>query len=192
MTPTGATIRPAAHSDLKAVADIYAHYVLHTVTTFDGTARSAAAWERRLDELTGSGLPFLVAELSGAVAGFAYAGPWRPRPAYQYTVEDTIYLAPDATGRGLGTALLGSLITEAGRAGRRQMIAVIADTGSEASAALHRRFGFTDAGRLTAVGHKHGRWIDTLLMQRPLSAEGPDHERGRRCDSGLGGGAELA
>lgn len=178
MAPPQATIRPAVHADLKAVADIYAHYVRHTVTTFDETPRSVAEWERRLDELTGRGLPFLVAELSGAVAGFAYAGPWRPKPAYQHTVEDTIYLAPDATGRGLGTALLGPLITETARAGRRQMIAVIADTGSDASAALHRRFGFTDAGRLTAVGHKHGRWIDTLLMQRPLPAQGPGHERG--------------
>ncbi|MEU5613046.1 N-acetyltransferase family protein [Streptomyces sparsogenes] len=170
MTFPEATIRPAVRADLKAVADIYAHYVRHTVATFDQTPRSTADWERRLDELTAHGLPFLVAELSGAVAGFAYAGPWRTKPAYRYTVEDTIYLAPDATGRGLGSALLGPLITEAGRAGRRRMIAVIADTGSEASAALHRRFGFTDAGRLTAVGHKHGRWIDTLLMQRPLDA----------------------
>ncbi len=104
------------------------------------------------------------------MAGYAYAGPWRPKPAYQHTVEDTIYLAPDVTGQGLGTALLDSLITETTRAGRRRMIAVIADTGSDASAALHRRFGFTDAGRLTAVGHKHGRWIDTLLLQRPLPA----------------------
>ncbi|MDX3232190.1 GNAT family N-acetyltransferase [Streptomyces sp. ME19-01-6] len=178
MTPPKATIRPAVHADLKAVSDIYAHYVHHTVATFDETPRSAADWGQWLDDLTGRGLPFLVAEVSGAVAGFAYAGPWRPKPAYQYAVEDTIYLAPDATGRGLGTALLSPLITEATRAGRRQMIAVIADTGSDASAALHRRFGFADAGRLTAVGHKHGRWIDTLLMQRPLSEPGPDHERG--------------
>ena len=182
----GTAIRPAGHADLKAVADLYTHYVRHSVITFDETPRSAADWERLLRDLTGRGLPFLVAELSGAVAGFAYAAPWRPKPAYRYTVEDTIYLAPDATGQGLGTALLGRLIAEAGRAGKRQMIAVIADTGgddsggdtgggpgSAASTALHRRFGFTDAGRLTAVGHKHGRWVDTVLLQRPLSAREP-------------------
>ncbi|MFI0775459.1 GNAT family N-acetyltransferase [Streptomyces sp. NPDC021212] len=176
----GTAIRPAGHADLKAVADIYTHYVRHSVITFDETPRSAADWEQLLRDLTVRGLPFLVAELSGAVAGFAYAAPWRPKPAYRYTVEDTIYLAPDATGQGLGTALLGRLITEAGRAGKRQMIAVIADTGSDgtgdatgsdASTALHRRFGFTDTGRLTAVGHKHGRWVDTVLLQRPLSAQ---------------------
>lgn len=174
MAVPSAIIRPVARADLKTVADIYAHYVLQTVITFDRTPPTVADWEQRLDDLTGRGLPFLVTELSGTVAGYAYAGPWRPKPAYQHTVEDTIYLAPDVTGRGLGTALLDSLITETTRAGRRRMIAVIADTGSDASAALHRRFGFTDAGRLTAVGRKHGRWIDTLLLQRPLSAEEPE------------------
>lgn len=182
MALPGTVIRPAGHADLKAVADIYAHYVRHTVITFDETPRSAADWERLLGDLAVRGLPFLVAEVSGAVAGFAYAAPWRPKPAYRYTVEDTIYLAPDATGRGLGAALLDRLITEAGRAGTRRMIAVIADTGGDgtgsegpgsgASTALHRRFGFTDAGRLTAVGHKHGRWVDTVLLQRPLREEG--------------------
>ncbi|MFD7499494.1 GNAT family N-acetyltransferase [Streptomyces sp. NPDC059850] len=161
-------IRPATRADLRSVADIYAHYVQQTVITFDSTPPTVADWEERLDAFTGRGLPFLVADVSGAVAGYAYASPWRPKPAYQYTVEDTIYLAPDATGRGLGSALLESLITEATRAGKQRMIAVIADTGSDVSAALHRRFGFTDAGRLTAVGHKHGRWIDTLLLQRSL------------------------
>ncbi|MFI0816838.1 GNAT family N-acetyltransferase [Streptomyces sp. NPDC021098] len=192
MALPGTVIRPAGHDDLKAVADIYAHYVRHSVITFDETPRSAADWERLLGDLAVRGLPFLVAEVSGAVVGFAYAAPWRPKPAYRYTVEDTIYLAPDVTGRGLGAALLDRLITEAGRAGTRRMIAVIADTGgdgsagdgpggeapggegpgSDASTALHRRFGFTDAGRLTAVGHKHGRWVDTVLLQRSLQEEG--------------------
>ncbi|EFL24833.1 GNAT family toxin-antitoxin system, toxin component [Streptomyces himastatinicus ATCC 53653] len=193
MSFPGTAIRPAGHADLKAVADIYTHYVRHSVITFDETPRSAADWEQLLGDLTARGLPFLVAELSGEVVGFAYAAPWRPKPAYRYTVEDTIYLAPDATGQGLGSALLGRLIAEAGRAGKRTMIAVIADTGgddtgsdgtgsagtgSDASTALHRRFGFTDAGRLTAVGHKHGRWVDTALLQRPLSAQEPAREPG--------------
>ncbi|WP_055547134.1 GNAT family N-acetyltransferase [Streptomyces sp. NBRC 110028] len=177
MSPSGAAIRPASHADLKAVADIYTHYVRHSVITFDETPRSATDWEQLLGSLTVRGLPFLVAELSGAVAGYAYAAPWRPKPAYQYTVEDTIYLAPDATGQGLGTALLGGLIDETARAGKRRMIAVIADTGgdgtgSDASTALHRRFGFSEAGRLTAVGHKHGRWVDTMLLQRSLPEQG--------------------
>lgn len=170
MTATRAIIRPTTPADLKAVGGIYAHYVRHTVATFEETPPGAADWEGRLDDLTGRSLPFLVAELSGDVAGFAYAAPWRPKPAYRFTVEDTIYLAPGAVGQGLGSALLGALVAESGRAGMRRMIAVIADTGSDASAALHRRLGFTDAGRLTQVGYKHGRWIDTLLLQRALDA----------------------
>ncbi|GGZ86524.1 GNAT family N-acetyltransferase [Streptomyces bluensis] len=174
MADSEAIIRPATSRDPGAVADIYAHYVLHTVATFETTVPSVADWERRLDDLTGRGLPFVVAELSGQVAGFAYAAPWRPKPAYCHTVEDTIYLAPSAIGRGLGTALLREVIAGAAHAGVRQMIAVIADTGSDASAALHRRCGFTEAGRLTGVGRKQGRWIDTLLLQRDLTADEPE------------------
>ncbi len=107
--------------------------------------------------------------MAGQVAGYAYAGPFRPKPAYRHTVEDSIYLAPGSTGRGLGRALLAALLAGCAEAGARQVIAVIADTGETASAALHRRFGFTDAGLLRQVGHKHGRWVDTLLMQRDLS-----------------------
>lgn len=162
------TIRAATPEDVKAVAEIYAHYVTTSVATFDETSRTLDDWRRRLEELTGRGLPFLVADLSGEVAGYAYAGPWRPKPAYRHTVEDTIYIAPGHLGRGLGKALLGTLVAESTQAGMRRMIAVIADTGDGASAALHHRFGFTEAGRLTEVGYKHGRWIDTLLMQRPL------------------------
>jgi phosphinothricin acetyltransferase len=181
VTGSASIIRPAASGDLKAVADIYAHYVRHTVTTFEETPWTVAAWQGRLDELAGRGLPFVIAELSGEVAGFAYAGPWRPKPAYRHTVEDTIYLAPGFTGRGLGASLLESVVTGAARAGMRTMIAVIADTGSGASAALHRRFGFTDVGLLTDVGYKHGRWVDTLLMQRSLNLQG-------RADDRTGGG----
>ena len=102
---------------------------------------------------------------------FRSVSPWRPKPAYRLTVEDTVYLAPGATGRGLGRRLLAELLARAGQAGARQMVAVIADAGtdSEASIALHRALGFAHAGRLTAVGHKHGHWIDTVLMQRGLT-----------------------
>ncbi|MFJ2115068.1 MULTISPECIES: GNAT family N-acetyltransferase [unclassified Streptomyces] len=166
----GAVIRTVAPADLQAVADIYAHYVAHSVATFEETPPSVADWRIRLDDFAGRGLPFLVAEVAGEIAGYAYAGPWRAKPAYRHSVEDTIYLSPDHTGRGLGAVLLPELIAHSARAGMRRMIAVIADTGSDASAALHRRFGFVDAGRLLEVGYKHGRWIDTLLMQCDLSA----------------------
>ena len=109
----------------------------------------------------------------GLVCGFAYASPWRPKSAYRHTVEDTVYLSPGCTGRGIGSALLGKLLAGCAAAGARQVIAVIADTGSDASAALHRRFGFTQAGLLSGVGRKHGRWIDTLLMQKELESRGP-------------------
>ena len=162
------TIRPASRADLACVAGIFAHYVHHTVATFAEVPPTEAEWAGKLADLNQRDLPFLVAEVSGAVRGFAYVSPWRPKAAYRHTVEDTIYLAPEVTGRGLGTALLGAIIDAAAEAGRRQMIAVIADTGSDASAALHRRFGFTDVGRLTGVGYKHGRWVDTTLMQLAL------------------------
>ena len=162
------TVRAAAPADLGPVAAICAHYVTTTVTTFEEDPPTAADWRRRLDDLAGRNLPFLVAEQDGAVWGYAYATPWRPKPAYRHTVEDTVYISPAHTGRGLGSALLGTLLAGCAAAGARQVIAVIADTGSDASAALHRRFGFTQAGLLSGVGRKHGRWIDTLLMQKDL------------------------
>ncbi|GIH16272.1 GNAT family N-acetyltransferase [Rugosimonospora africana] len=162
-------VRPAEPGDLGAVAGIYEHYVLGSVATFEEVPPGVADWRQRLDDLTGRGLPFLVATVGGEVAGYAYAGPWRPKPAYRHTVEDSIYLAPGRTGQGLGRALLGALLAGCPRAGVRQVVAVIADTGSDASAALHRSFGFTDAGRLVGVGYKHGRWVDTVLMQRDLT-----------------------
>ncbi|MDL4813444.1 GNAT family N-acetyltransferase [Actinomadura opuntiae] len=168
-----AVVRAARPDDLAAVAEIGAHYVLNTVATFAETPQTVAEWRERLDDLARRGLPFLVAEADGEIAGYAYAGPWRPKPAYRYTVEDTIYLAPAHTGKGLGTALLGALVDGSEKAGMRQMIAVIADTGEPGSAALHRRFGFVEAGRLDDVGYKHGRWIATTLMQRRLGPAVP-------------------
>lgn len=166
MTPP--VVRAAVPADLEQVAAIYAHYVTTSVATFEEVPPTVEDWRRRLDDLAEANLPFLVTEADAAVCGYAYAGPWRPKPAYRYTVEDTVYLSPAHTGRGLGGALLGPLLAACADAGARQVIAVIADTGSDASVALHRRFGFEQAGRLRAVGHKHGRWIDTILMQREL------------------------
>ncbi|MYV59814.1 GNAT family N-acetyltransferase [Streptomyces sp. SID4931] len=167
-------IRPAVPADLDAVAEIYTYYVRHTVITFEESPPPVSAWHERLDELASRKLPFLVAELSGEVVGYAYAAPWRPKPAYRNTVENSIYLAPGRTGRGLGGTLLEALLAACAGTHVRQMIAVIADAGTDTSAALHRRYGFTDAGRLTAVGYKHDRWIDTLLMQRTLGRPATD------------------
>jgi phosphinothricin acetyltransferase len=167
------TIRSATPADLDAVAEIYGHYVEHSVATFDTTPLTVDQWRDKLADLTERGLPFLVADEGAGPVGFAYAGPWRPKPAYRHTVEDTIYLAPGYTGKGLGLALLDAVLAACVAAGVRQVVAVIADTGSDASAVLHRRLGFTDAGRLAGVGRKHGRWVDTLLMQRDLTTSAP-------------------
>ena len=184
----GTVVRAAVPADADAVAAIFAHYVATSVATFEEVAPTAADWRERLGELAARNLPFLVAEAAaaeggtagagvagdgGSVCGFAYASPWRPKSAYRHTVEDTVYLSPGCTGRGIGSALLGTLLAGCAAAGARQVIAVIADTGSDASAALHRRFGFTQAGLLSGVGRKHGRWIDTLLMQKELETLGP-------------------
>jgi L-amino acid N-acyltransferase YncA len=168
----GLVIAPAAPADLPRVAEIFAHYVRSSVITFETEPPTVAGWRRRLDgQRAPGGLPFLVAREHGDVAGYAYATPWRPKPAYQHTVEDTVYLDPGRTGRGLGRALLGELLDQCRQLGARQVVAVIADAGpaSAASIALHRSLGFACVGRLTGVGRKHGRWIDTVLMQRGLA-----------------------
>jgi phosphinothricin acetyltransferase len=166
--PQDLTIDAAAPADLESVTKIYAHYVTDSVATFDEVPPTVDHWRQRLEDLRERGLPFLVARHAADVAGFAYASPWRPKPAYRHTVEDTIYLAPGWTGRGVGRALLEKLLEDCARAGARQVIAVIADTGSDASTALHRRCGFTPVGRLAQVGYKHGRWIDTAFLQHTL------------------------
>ena len=161
-------IRPLSAGDLAAVAGIYAHYVTGSVATFDEVVPSVADWEAKLAGIRERGLPFLVADAAGEVLGFAYASPWRPKPAYRNTAEDTIYLAPGGTGRGLGRRLLTALLDGCREAGVRTVVAVIADSGDPASAALHRRAGFREAGRLAGVGYKRGRWLDTVLMQLDL------------------------
>ena len=164
-------VRAAGPADLEQVAAIYAHYVTTSVATFEEVAPAVTDWRRRLDDLAERNLPFLVAEVGAAICGYAYASPWRPKPAYRHTVEDSVFISPGHTGHGLGRALLGGLLAACADAGARQVIAVIADTGSDASAALHRRLGFIEAGRLRGVGRKHGRWIDTVLMQRELGRD---------------------
>lgn len=162
-------MRAATAGDATAIAAIYAHYVESSVATFDLEVPDEAFWTAKIADLAAAGWPFLVAEDDGEVAGYAYVSPWRVKPAYRHTVEDTIYLAPGRTGRGLGRALLGELLERARAAGVRQVIAVITDGGDPSSVRLHARFGFVEVGRLRAVGHKHGRWLDTLLLQADLT-----------------------
>lgn len=175
MNATDPVIRPAAPEDMDAVAAIFGHYVTSSVVTFEVTPPTVEYWRRIRDDLDRRGLPFLVCECAvredaGQVAGYAYATPWRAKPAYRHTVESTIYLAPDRTGRGIGRLLLGALLQSCTGAGVEQVIAVVADSGNPASASLHRACGFAEAGRLRNVGRKHGRLIDTLLFQRELAA----------------------
>jgi phosphinothricin acetyltransferase len=143
---------------------------VNTTATLEESPPTGEYFEERLDDLTARGLPFLVAELSGRVVGYAYAAPWRPKTGYRFSVEDSVYVAPDATGQGVGMRLLSALVSAATAGGMRQMIAVITEGPDSASAALHGRLGFTPAGHLIGVGYKHGRWIDTLLLQRSLTA----------------------
>jgi L-amino acid N-acyltransferase YncA len=161
--------RVATPDDLDAIAEIYAHYVAASVATFELDPPDATEWRRRFAVIADAGLPFLVAERGGAIAGYAYCAPWKTRPAYRATVEDSVYVAPSAVGQGCGTELLRELLDACGAAAIREVIAVIADTGDPASVKLHRRFGFVDAGRLTSVGYKHDRFVDTLLLQRSLA-----------------------
>jgi L-amino acid N-acyltransferase YncA len=164
-------IRPALADDMPAVADIYAHYVRTAVATFDEQVPPLEFWTTRLSDLATRGLPFLVAAADGEVLGYTFASPWKPRFAYRHTVEDSVYLAPEATGQGLGTVLLGAVLDGCGRASIREVIAVIADAEGDgkASVALHRRFGFTETGVLRGVGFKFDRWLDTTLMQRRVT-----------------------
>lgn len=163
-------IRPVEMRDVAAVTDVYAHNVLHGTGTFELDPPSADEMTDRIDAILGAGLPYLVADLDGAVAGFAYAGPYRTRPAYANTVEDSIYLSPDAFGRGLGTALLSAVLTASESWGARQVVAVIGDSDNRASVRLHEKCGFTHVGTLRSVGWKFDRWLDTVVMQRALGS----------------------
>ena len=162
-----ATIRAAGPHDAAAAAAIYAYHVAHGTASFDTEPRSDAEMAEKISDCASRGWPFLVAEAGGQVIGYAYATQFRDRPAYISTCENSIYLHPDHRGQGVGTLLLKALVEAAERAGFRQMIAVIG--GAEpASAALHARHGFTEAGRMRSVGRKFGRWLDTIYMQRSL------------------------
>jgi len=164
-------VRDAADADLPAIQFIYAHHVLYGLASFEEVPPSVDELRTRLATVRAAGLPYLVAEVDGAVAGYAYATLYRPRSAYRHTVEDSVYVAQGMAGRGIGVALLSALITRCEAGPWRQMMATIGQgDGNRGSIALHTRMGFTRIGALRSVGFKHGQWLDTVLMQRPLGA----------------------
>jgi L-amino acid N-acyltransferase YncA len=173
------TIRPATPADLPDIRRIYAHHVETGLASFEEVAPDLAEMTRRFAAVTEAGYPYLVAEAAGRVVGYAYCGPYRPRPAYRWSVENSVYLAPDAARRGIGRRLLAALIERATALGKRQMIAVIGDSANHASIGLHEKLGFRRVGTIEGAGFKHGRWVDSVLMQRALGpgmAEPPDKE----------------
>ena len=161
-------VRPATPADIAAITAIYCPAVLHGTASFEIDAPDEAEMRRRYDAIVAAGYPIIVAELDGRVAGYAYANAYRPRPAYRYSVEDSIYVATEAQRQGVGRALLAALIDATTAIGCRQMIAVIGDSDQPGSIGLHTLFGFTHCGVIRAVGFKHGRWLDSVIMQRAL------------------------
>ena len=161
-------IRPATRADIPAITRIYAHAVCHGTVSFEITPPNEPEMARRYERLRVSAYPYLAAANCDEVVGYAYAGPYRDRPAYRWSVEDSIYVAPQALRRGIGRALLDALIQDAESAGFRQMIAVIGDSANAASIELHRAAGFRLVGTFDHVGFKFGRWLDSVMMQRPL------------------------
>ena len=163
-----ATLRAATLDDAPALAAIYAQHVLHGTASFELTPPTPDEMRQRMDALLRGGYPFVAACRDGAVVGYAYAGPYRPRPAYRYTVEDSIYLAPHVQRQGIGSALLDRLVDLCAARGDRQMIAAIGDSANTGSIAVHARAGFVEIGRLDKVGRKFERWLDVVFMQRAL------------------------
>jgi len=161
-------IRPAIRADVAAIARIYAHAVEHGTASFELTPPDEAEMARRFNELTAQGFPYLVAVIDETVVGYAYAAPYRARPAYRFTVENSVYIAHDSHRRGAGKALLEALIEACTDKGFRLMVAVIGDSNQAASIGLHEAAGFKHAGVFENIGYKFDRWLDTVLMQRPL------------------------
>ena len=163
-------VRDATVADMSAVTTIYAMHVLNGLASFEEVPPSLDEMKSRRASVLQLGLPYLVAELDGRVVGYSYATSYRTRPAYRYTVEDSVYVEDGFNGRGIGTALLAELIARCARGPWRQMLAVIGDSDNAGSIALHRRMGFVPAGNLISVGFKFGRWVNSVFMQRALGA----------------------
>lgn len=161
-------VRDAAETDMPAVQHIYEHHVLHGLATFEETPPSVDDMETRRSIVVQHGLPYLVAEINRRVVGYAYATEYRPRPAYRFTIEDSVYVSHECLGRGIGRALLTELIRSCEAGSWRQMVAVIGNSGNAGSIALHKKLGFERVGTLRSVGFKLGQWVDTVFMQRAL------------------------
>jgi L-amino acid N-acyltransferase YncA len=161
-------LRPAQRGDIAAIAAIYGHHVIHGLASFEVDPPVPAEMERRFDAIVAAGYPYLAAVEGGRVLGYAYASAFRTRPAYRYTVEDSVYIDPTCTGRGIGRRLLRAVIDTCEKANFRQMIAVIGDSANAASIGLHRGCGFERMFVFVGTGFKHGRWVDTVFMQRAL------------------------
>jgi len=167
--PFDYTIRDAVPADLPWVREIYNHYVANSTVTFDEDAMTLREWKSKYAYLHKLNMPFIVAvSPSGQILGYALVSPWKQKRAYRFTVENSIYLGAASTGKGLGPVLMQELIDRSKAAGLKEMIAVIADKGAEASIKMHENFGFTEIGRMGRVGYKFDRWLGTVLMQRSL------------------------
>lgn len=163
-------IRPSTDADLPAITRIYAHHVLHGTGTFETTPPTEEDMRVRRADVLGKRLPWIVVERDGVVLGFAYGNWFKPRPAYRFSVEDSIYLAPEAAGQGLGKLLLAELLAQLERGGIRKVMAVIGDSANAGSVGVHRALGFESAGVMQACGWKFDRWLDIVLMQKTLGA----------------------
>lgn len=168
-TPFEYTIRPARLEDMPDVREIYNHYVANSTVTFDETPQTLRELQSKFHHLEKLKMPFIVAESpSQQILGYAYVYPWKEKAAYRFTVENSIYLRAASTGKGLGRALMTDLITRCKEAGLKEIIAVIADKGADASIKMHRDFGFKEIGRMGKVGYKFERWLGTILLQKSL------------------------
>lgn len=161
-------VRPATPDDLPVIQAIYAHHVARGLASFEEEAPPVQEMRRRYEEVIAKGLPYLVAEAGGAIAGYGYCTLYRTRSAYRYALEDSVYVRNDAVGKGIGKAILGELVRRCEALGYRQMIAVIGDSANAASIGVHASQGFLRVGTLRSTGFKLGRWVDSVLMQRPL------------------------
>ena len=161
-------VREARYEDVRAIRAIYAHHVLHSVASFEEAPPDETEMNRRREEILAKGFPYLVAERQGVVRGYGYCNSFRPRSAYRYTVEDSVYVAPDAVGQGFGRAVMREVIRRATALGMRQMVAVIGESESGASISMHESLGFRRVAVLQAVGFKLGRWVDGIVMQLEL------------------------
>ncbi|MDB5486596.1 MAG: family N-acetyltransferase [Reyranella sp.] len=168
MMRTAVDVRDAREADIRFVQEIYAHHVLHGIASFEEAAPTVSELIGRRDAVLKLGLPYLVAEMDGRVVGYSYASLYRPRPAYRHMIEDSVYVRDGFAGNGIGRELLAALIKRCENGPWRQMLAVIGDSANAGSIGLHGSQGFRQIGRLDAVGFKFGRWVDSILMQRPL------------------------